>query len=429
MSSVDDPQWAAAFEDVYTTELFGDAPFLGTIGNHDTSILSPAAAQVQLNYSTLHPRWHMPARNFERTFASGNSSVQVVVFDSMPLTDRWFYSGASGVSLCAPVETSFIWPGEPSQICDFSSGTTFVAGDSVADDTAHNAVINPGVTRANGFEGPNLFNASRFQCGFDFAAGTIAGPANCKVWPKQLRRAMPLVFDANAVCIGRTGSVRHTCSPRCRVGEHHIDVRGRPRAQVHVSGDSWLACWSIRRCMLISSASQVTLTHMPLLSAQQRQMPLYHDAMAALRALGVAAPQIAFNGHDHINAILVDPNYRKEFWTSGAGGISDFGRAGVYPPAGYALAGGQHLTELINKSYSPYPPRRGVAAYNPDVNRTQFWSEFNGFVLCTANAAALSCSVHLVNCSAVATTGSCGPQPYMGAVFTRRYGPKHAKKA
>lgn len=93
-----DPQWTFAFQNVYTKALFGNTPFLSTLGNHDYSILNPTAAASQVAYSTVDPRWVMPTRNYVQTFksASGAVSVQVVNVDSTPLHDRYLFSGASG---------------------------------------------------------------------------------------------------------------------------------------------------------------------------------------------------------------------------------------------------------------------------------------------------------------------------------------------
>lgn len=50
---------------------------------------------------------------------------------------------------------------------------------------------------------------------------------------------------------------------------------------------------------------QVMFSHFPILSLQQRLTPWSDDAINMFANLGPAAPQISFNGHDHIMALLV----------------------------------------------------------------------------------------------------------------------------
>jgi hypothetical protein len=114
------------------------------------------------------------------------------------------------------------------------------------------------------------------------------------------------------------------------------------------------------------------------------------------------------------------------FITTGAGGISDFGQAvssgiftsATYPPSGYAPAGSAALSTLVSTQYKAQPAAGAIlgsagaakaasTSYNPDVNYTSWWSEYNGFTLTTANATAMRVDFYLVNCSAVITTGAC----------------------
>ena len=53
-----DVQWTNAFQNVYTTALFNNTPFLGTLGNHDYSILSPnCACRSSCTAFAASPAW------------------------------------------------------------------------------------------------------------------------------------------------------------------------------------------------------------------------------------------------------------------------------------------------------------------------------------------------------------------------------------
>ena len=124
----------------------------GTLGNHDYSILSPTAAAAQIAYTAADPskRWYMPDHNYQRVFksASGAVSIQVVEMDSTALVDRYLFSGASGGGYATD-----------------ASGV-----DTIPNNLYVNAVLNAGVTAANGWTPANgwngpVFNATNFQCG------------------------------------------------------------------------------------------------------------------------------------------------------------------------------------------------------------------------------------------------------------------------
>ena len=181
-------------------------------------------------------------------------------------------------------------------------------------------------------------------------------------------------------------------------------------------------------------------SHFPILSAQQRLTPYADNATSVFAALGNAAPQVYFNGHDHIMASLSNPTITSNgapigFITTGAGGISDYGAAfkngiftqATYPAVGYITSSGNNaaINQLVNVQYKARPAAGTAAAssYNPDVNYTQFWSEYNGFTLTTANATMMRVDFYLVNCSAVITTGACAAGA-IGPVYTQYFAAK-----
>jgi len=190
-----------------------------------------------------------------------------------------------------------------------------------------------------------------------------------------------------------------------------------------------------------SNQYQVMMSHFPILSVQQRLTPYYDNATATFAALGNAAPQLYFNGHDHIMAQLVNPSITTQggapvaFITTGAGGISDYGKSltstapalpifnkTTYPASGFATNGTAALTAVINGFYSAQPAAGTVTnttSYAPDANFTQFWSEYNGFTLTTVNATFMRVDFYLVNCTTVITTGNC--TNVIGPVNTQYY--------
>lgn len=274
-------------------------------------------------------------------------------------------------------------------------------------------MINPGVTVANGFPPHRLFNSTRFACAADGASGRILGPQNCAyASPEFAARAAPA---------------------------------------------SRRAAWESAETALLGGAASgvqhaVLMGHMPVVSVQQRQSPLQADALAMLARLPAsAAPQIALSGHDHVRdqgggcerrsaffnssslspphpcpqvlAHLVHPSAPStEFFISGAGGITSAGATGVAgsPADGAARAGDEWMAALVNATYAPYPPPRGVAASNPDVGLARFYTERNGFLLCSANSSALSCGFFSIDCTDVPTSGACAPSA-LGPLHTRTF--------
>ena len=79
----------------------------------------------------------------------------------------------------------------------------------------------------------------------------------------------------------------------------------------------------------------------------------------------------------------------------------------VYPASGYATTGSAAMNALLANQYKAQPAAGSApatppgatpsAAYNPDVNFTTFWSEYNGFTLTTCNATFMRVDFYLVN--------------------------------
>ena len=97
--------------------------------DHARRASTPCTARSVVDASA--PRRYIPAHNYQRYFtsASGAVTLQVVSVDSTPLNDRYLYSGASGGGFA----------------------TDASGADTVPNNNAGNAVLNPGVTAANGF--------------------------------------------------------------------------------------------------------------------------------------------------------------------------------------------------------------------------------------------------------------------------------------
>ena len=244
---------------------------------HDYSILSPTAAATQIAYTTADPsnRWYIPAHNYQRTFASANGAVslQVVSIDSTPLHDRYLYSGASGGSYATP-----------------ASGVA----DKLVNNVAGNAVINPGVTAANGFTNGNYFNASNWQCYYSFAVTASNGfntYTGAKAYPGVTATGYDYTTTANGWASVPSGNFSKASSG-CKYASPEIAPLATPAARA--------ATWSNVSAWFTASTAQyqVMFSHFPVLSTQQRLTPYYDAAIATLSALGTAGPQAYYNGHD-----------------------------------------------------------------------------------------------------------------------------------
>ena len=386
LNGTSDQQWTLAFQNVYTKAMFGNAPFLSTLGNHDYSILNPTAAASEIAYTAVDPRWYLPGRQYSSVFtsASGYVSIQVVQVDSTPLIDRYLFSGASGGGYA----------------------TDASGADNQVNANAVNAVINAGLTpqngwnASNGWTNGNVYNVSNFQCG-------QCGPANT---PQQCGYN----FTTGAALTGVPSG--------CKYASAEIAPFAHPAAR----NATWANISATLAAGYGNNQYQVMFSHFPVLSAQQRLNPWYDTALSTFASLGSAAPQIVYNGHDHImahlqsSAITTAGGSPISFITTGAAGISDYGKqvnanvfnTSSYPAAGYTTStdGTGAISTLISKVYKAMPVAGAVASkpsYNPDVNYTQFWSEFNGFTLSTVNATFMRVDFYLVNCTAVITTGNC----------------------
>jgi len=383
-----DIQWTNAFQSVYTKALFGNTPFLNTLGNHDYSILNPTAAATQIAYSAVDSRWVLPDHQYAKTFksASGNVAIQVVQVDSTPLHDRYLFSGTSGGAYA----------------------TDASGADTTVDNPTVNAVLNSGVTAANGWTtangwtSGNVFNASNFACG-NCTAGATAAQCGYNL----TTGALLTPYGGKKIPSG------------CKYASPEIAAFAHPAAR----NATWANVSSTLRAASGSVQYQAMFSHFPILSSQQRFTPYADTATSVFASLGAAAPQVYFNGHDHVMASMSNPAITSNgapigFITTGAGGISDYPllladgtfTPSSYPSTGYFTAGSAALSTMISAAYVAKPAPGTVTSktkYNPDVNYTTFYSEFNGFTITTANATMMRVDFYLVNCTAVFSTGSC----------------------
>lgn len=84
VSSVDDPQWQSAFEEVYDAPEL-DAPVRPCLGNHDYH----GSVQAQIDYGRRNPRWQLPAPY--HTWSEdlgGGASIQFFALDTNDLGGR-----------------------------------------------------------------------------------------------------------------------------------------------------------------------------------------------------------------------------------------------------------------------------------------------------------------------------------------------------
>ena len=81
VQSVDDPQWATSFEQVYTDPAL-QVPWYPALGNHDYR----GVPQAQLDYSRRSRRWRMPARYH---VVHATREVDLFVIDTSPLVNKY----------------------------------------------------------------------------------------------------------------------------------------------------------------------------------------------------------------------------------------------------------------------------------------------------------------------------------------------------
>lgn len=85
VTSVDDPQFEAKFEEPYCGLAF---PFYVALGNHDygnTSTLLTARAAAQIEYGTSSTKWTLPDFYYSVDFEEGSSSLEIFALDTPQL--------------------------------------------------------------------------------------------------------------------------------------------------------------------------------------------------------------------------------------------------------------------------------------------------------------------------------------------------------
>jgi acid phosphatase len=86
VSSVTDPLWQKAFEDIYTAPAL-QVPWYVVLGNHDYS----GNTDAQLAYTRKNKRWTMPARYYKISKALPGSAADFFFLDTQHLKrDDWF---------------------------------------------------------------------------------------------------------------------------------------------------------------------------------------------------------------------------------------------------------------------------------------------------------------------------------------------------
>lgn len=86
VSSVNDPQWKASFENIYDQSSLS-IPWYATLGNHDYG-LNP---QAQVEYSLISNRWKMPARYYTLTKNIDNTHTVLFAFtDTSPFVSEYY---------------------------------------------------------------------------------------------------------------------------------------------------------------------------------------------------------------------------------------------------------------------------------------------------------------------------------------------------
>ena len=89
--SVEDPQWQARFEDVYTEGHLRAVPWHITLGDHDHQ----GSVDAQIRYSQRSPRWKLPAPYY--TMKKGGTgdrpSIHFTIADSVGLEGAFLQEG------------------------------------------------------------------------------------------------------------------------------------------------------------------------------------------------------------------------------------------------------------------------------------------------------------------------------------------------
>lgn len=85
VKNVSDPQFKSSFENVYTARSLM-VPWYVALGNHDYH----GDPQVQVDYSKVSTRWHMPARYFSFTYTVDDSTrAEFFIIDTSPFQEKY----------------------------------------------------------------------------------------------------------------------------------------------------------------------------------------------------------------------------------------------------------------------------------------------------------------------------------------------------
>jgi acid phosphatase len=83
LDSITDPQWKTNFEAIYDDPSLR-CPWYVVLGNHDYN----GSPEVQIAYSRVSPRWHLPARYYRhREAIPGGGAVDFFFLDTTPIVE------------------------------------------------------------------------------------------------------------------------------------------------------------------------------------------------------------------------------------------------------------------------------------------------------------------------------------------------------
>tara|TARA_R110002049_G_scaffold204197_1_gene374766 strand:- start:6620 stop:7612 length:993 start_codon:yes stop_codon:yes gene_type:complete len=87
VASIDDPNWGASFENIYTGYHL-EIPWYVVLGNHDYR----GNPQAQIDYTNKSQRWHMPSRYYEYGFIDEDTrlNVQFLFLDTCPFERKYY---------------------------------------------------------------------------------------------------------------------------------------------------------------------------------------------------------------------------------------------------------------------------------------------------------------------------------------------------
>lgn len=106
VSSTTDPHWKRSFENVYKGEYL-PPKFYAVLGNHDYQ----QNPQAEIAYSSLSPRWVMPARYYTQVYPiDGSTKLRIVYLDTSPfVTEYRTNSGAYSDILAQNTTRQVAW--------------------------------------------------------------------------------------------------------------------------------------------------------------------------------------------------------------------------------------------------------------------------------------------------------------------------------